>query len=127
MRTIFILLFILISSLLFSQTEGQIRSRVTRQAEGYNCYETPPLDSVEIIAYIPGTTDTIHGIVDSPGLTIKLVPIGIYTVVAKAPHYVTAEFKGVIVGEKKTTYLCFEMTPVPVQNKSKKRKSKNKS
>lgn len=133
MRTIFILLFILFHSFLFAQKGGAIRPDVTQKIDGKPyCYKGPVLDSIELFAFIPGTTDTIRGISDSVGSAfLKPIPPGIYTVAAKAPGYVPAEYKGVIVSDMKTTYLCIEMIPVVVQNnKSEKRireKKKNDS
>jgi hypothetical protein len=115
MRIILVFLFLFISFSIFAQSGGAIRPHVIlwRCDEKVGCTATPQLDSVKITAYIPGTTDTLRGVTDSLGkFCFKPIPGGIYTIRAELNGFISREYKGVIVSENKTTYLCIEMTPV---------------
>jgi hypothetical protein len=117
-----------LSSFLFAQKGGALCSSVTQKIDDKPyCYKGPALDSVEVFAFIPGTTDTIRGISDSTGdVRIKPVPPGIYTVRAKFPGYAPAEYQGVIVAEMKNTYMCIEMIPVTAPDKKSKKRNRKK-
>jgi hypothetical protein len=125
MKKIALVVLLLISYYSSAQSGGGIHPSVIRkdpQRKG-SCYDQPLLDSVQITAYIPGTTDTLRGVTDSPGdFYLKPVPAGIYTVKASLLGYMPAELKGVIVSEMKYTYICIELTPVELPAKKKKRK-----
>jgi hypothetical protein len=114
MRIIFAFLFLFISFSIYAQSGGAIRPHVILKGsdEKTGCTATPQLDSVEIIVYIPGTTDTFRGVTDSLGkLCLKPIPAGTYVLKARLNGFFPCEYRGVIVGENKTTYICVDMAP----------------
>ena len=115
---------VLISCCLAAQSGGAIRPAVVNNLSDTGYCKGLPLDSVKIVAFIPGTTDTLRAVTDTTGkANLKPIPGGTYVVLASKNGFVSREIKGVIVSEMKTTYLCIEMHPV-ISPETKKRRKK---